>query len=130
MNRISHYIDGKQVTGGSGRRGDVFNPALGQKSHEVDLASVDEVDEAVAAATAAAPAWRNMSLSRRSDILFGIRETLDAHRADIARCITEQHGKVLSDAMGEVAGHRERRLRLWNPGAPRRALLRAGLDRD
>jgi malonate-semialdehyde dehydrogenase (acetylating) / methylmalonate-semialdehyde dehydrogenase len=103
MNRISHYIGGKHVTGSSGRSGDVFNPALGVKSHEVDLASVGEVDEAVAAAAAAAPSWRSTSLSRRSDILFRIRETLDAHRADIARCITEQHGKVLSDAMGEVA---------------------------
>jgi malonate-semialdehyde dehydrogenase (acetylating)/methylmalonate-semialdehyde dehydrogenase len=103
MNRISHYIDGKQLSGRSGRSGDVFNPALGVKTHEVDLASNEEVDEAVAAAAAAAPAWRGTSLSKRSDILFRIRETLDAHRADIARSITEQHGKVLSDAMGEVA---------------------------
>ncbi len=103
MARIHHYIDGKQVAGTSGRFGEVFDPASGEKIHEVDFASASEVDEAVAAAAAAAPAWRTMSLSRRVEILFRIRETLDAHRSEIARCVTEQHGKVLSDAMGEVA---------------------------
>src|SRR5579872_3314205 len=103
MERIHHHIAGKQVAGESGRHGDVFNPATGEKTHEVDFASTDEVGAAVSAAAAAAPAWRETSLAKRSDILFSIRQTLDAHRADIARAITAQHGKVLSDAMGEVA---------------------------
>ena len=103
MTRIHHYIDGKHVVGASGRVGDVFNPALGVKTAEVDFASIAEVDDVVASAVAAAPRWSATSLSRRSEILFGIREVLDAHRSDIARCITAQHGKVLSDAMGEVA---------------------------
>jgi len=103
MARIHHHVGGKLVSGTSGRFGDVFNPALGRKTHEVDLASVAEVDDAVAVAAAAAPAWGATSLARRSEIMFRIRQTLDAHRSDIARLITEQHGKVLSDAMGEVA---------------------------
>ena len=103
MERLSHWIGGKLVPGESGRTGPVFNPATGHQTHEVDFASVEEVDRAVETAKEAFHAWRRTSLSKRSEILFRIRETFDAHRADIARVITEQHGKVLSDAMGEVA---------------------------
>ena len=103
MERIQHHIGGKSVAGESGRRGDVFNPATGEKTHEVDFASTEEVGAAVATAAAAAPAWRATSLAKRAELLFAIRQTLDAHRADIARAITAHHGKVLSDAMGEVA---------------------------
>ncbi len=103
MGRIRHYIGGKAVAGESGRRGDVFNPATGEKTHEVDFASTDEVVAAVSAAAAVAPAWRATSLAKRADVMFSVRQTLDAHRADIARAITAQHGKVLSDAMGEAA---------------------------
>ncbi|MGH2751801.1 MAG: CoA-acylating methylmalonate-semialdehyde dehydrogenase [Actinomycetota bacterium] len=103
MERISHYIGGKVVTGESGRRGPVFNPAAGVQTHEVDLASTEEVDLAVEAATEAWSAWRTTSLSKRADTMFRIRNLLDEHRADIASAITAQHGKVLSDAMGEVA---------------------------
>ncbi len=103
MERIPHYIGGRVVTGRSGRSGPVYNPATGQKTHEVDFASPGEVQAAVASAQAAFPAWRATSLSRRAEILFRIRETLDQHRREIAERITAQHGKVLSDAMGEVA---------------------------
>jgi malonate-semialdehyde dehydrogenase (acetylating)/methylmalonate-semialdehyde dehydrogenase len=103
MERLSHWIGGKLVVGESGRSGPVFNPATGQQTHEVDFASVAEVDTAIDTAREAFAAWRRTSLSKRSEILFRIRETLHEHRADIARVITEQHGKVLSDAMGEVA---------------------------
>ena len=103
MERIHHYIAGKPVVGESGRHGDVFNPATGEKTHEVDFASVQEVAAAAAAARAAFPAWRETSLARRAEIMFRVRQVLDAHRADLARAITAQHGKVLSDAMGEVA---------------------------
>ena len=103
MERISHYVGGKPLAGASGRSGPVFDPATGRETHEVDFASPEEVDAAVAAAREAFPAWRATSLARRSEILFRIRETLDAHRADIAALVTAQHGKVLSDAMGEVA---------------------------
>jgi malonate-semialdehyde dehydrogenase (acetylating)/methylmalonate-semialdehyde dehydrogenase len=103
MESIHHWIGGKPVAGESGRHGDVFNPATGEKTHEVDFASGEEVAAAVAAAEAAFPAWRATSLAKRAEIMFGVRAVLDAHRADLARAITAQHGKVLSDAMGEVA---------------------------
>ena len=103
MERIGHYIGGKVVLGESGRTGPVFDPATGVQTHEVDLASTEEVDRAVQAAAEAFPAWRATSLAKRSEIMFGLRELVDLHRADIAKLLTAQHGKVLSDAMGEVA---------------------------
>jgi malonate-semialdehyde dehydrogenase (acetylating) / methylmalonate-semialdehyde dehydrogenase len=103
MERISHHIGGKVVPGESGRRGPVFNPATGDQTHEVDFASREDVDAAVEAARDAFPAWRATSLSRRAEIMFRMRNLLDEHRTDIATAITAQHGKVLSDAMGEVA---------------------------
>ncbi len=103
MERIGHYIGGKVVLGESGRSGPVFDPATGVQTHEVDLASTEEVDRAVQAAAEAFPAWRATSLAKRSEIMFGLRELVDLHRADIAKLLTAQHGKVLSDAMGEVA---------------------------
>ncbi len=103
MKRIEHWIDGKVVASTSGRTGPVFNPATGEQTGEVALASVDEVDAAVAAAKAAFPAWRATSLSRRAEVLFRMRELVDANRKEIATLLTAEHGKVLSDAMGEVA---------------------------
>ncbi len=102
MERIRHWIGGKVVPGESGRTGPVFNPATGEQTHEVDFASAEEVGLAVAAAADAFPAWRATSLSKRADIMFQIRELLEDRRATIAQAITAQHGKVLSDAMGEV----------------------------
>jgi malonate-semialdehyde dehydrogenase (acetylating) / methylmalonate-semialdehyde dehydrogenase len=102
MERIGHYIGGKVVPGESGRSGPVFNPATGQQTHEVDFASTEEMDRAVDAAKEAFPAWRATSLSKRAEIMFRIRELLDERKTDIARIVTGQHGKVLSDATGEV----------------------------
>ena len=107
MERISHWIGGKLVTGESGRSGPVFNPATGLQTHDVDFASEAEVDTAIQAAREAFPGWRKTSLSKRSDILFRIRELIDANRKEIGTLITQQHGKVLSDAMGEVARGQE-----------------------
>jgi malonate-semialdehyde dehydrogenase (acetylating) / methylmalonate-semialdehyde dehydrogenase len=101
--RISHWIGGRIVAGASGRAGPVFNPATGVQSHAVDFASAKEVDLAVAAAAAAFPAWRATSLAKRSEILFRIRHLVDEHRRDLAALLTAQHGKVTSDALGEVA---------------------------
>jgi len=103
VNRISHWIDGKVVEGTSGRTGAVFNPATGEQTADVDFANVAEVDAAVAAAKAAFPAWRAVSLSRRAEVLFRMRESVDANRKEIASILTAEHGKVLSDALGEVA---------------------------
>jgi malonate-semialdehyde dehydrogenase (acetylating) / methylmalonate-semialdehyde dehydrogenase len=103
VKRINHWIGGSAVAGESGRSGPVYNPATGEQSGAVDFASVEEVARAVAAAKAAFPAWRALSLSRKSEIYFRIRQLLDDHREDLARLLTLEHGKVLSDAMGEVA---------------------------
>src|ERR1041385_2284342 len=101
--RISHWIDGQRVEGQSGRSGPVFNPALGVQTGEVDFASVEEIDAAVQAAKRAFESWRAMSLSRRTELFFRIRELVHDHAEDIAKILTAEHGKVLSDAKGEVA---------------------------
>jgi malonate-semialdehyde dehydrogenase (acetylating) / methylmalonate-semialdehyde dehydrogenase len=101
--RISHWIDGGRVEGSSGRSGHVYNPAEGVQTGEVDFASTEEVDAAVQAARRAFESWRAMSLSRRTELFFRIRELVHDHLEDIARILTLEHGKVLSDAKGEVA---------------------------
>jgi malonate-semialdehyde dehydrogenase (acetylating) / methylmalonate-semialdehyde dehydrogenase len=103
MQQIHHWIGGAYVPGSSGRTGKVFNPATGIQTGEVALASVADVDSAVAAAGAALVPWRLTSLSRRAEILFRVRALVDEHRRDIAALLTAEHGKVLSDALGEVA---------------------------
>jgi malonate-semialdehyde dehydrogenase (acetylating) / methylmalonate-semialdehyde dehydrogenase len=103
MNRISHWIDGKVVESTSGRSGVVFDPATGQQQASVDFASIEEVDRAVAVAKAAFPAWRSTNLSRRAEVMFHMRELVDANRKEIASLISKEHGKVLGDALGEVA---------------------------
>jgi malonate-semialdehyde dehydrogenase (acetylating) / methylmalonate-semialdehyde dehydrogenase len=100
---IHHWIGGRSYDGQSGRTGPVFNPATGVQTGSVDFASVEEVDAAVAAARDAFPAWRAMSLARRAELFFAIRELMNAHREDLARLLVAEHGKVFSDAMGEVA---------------------------
>jgi malonate-semialdehyde dehydrogenase (acetylating)/methylmalonate-semialdehyde dehydrogenase len=100
---IHHWIGGQIYAGQSGRSGPVFNPATGQQTGEVDFATVEEVDRAVQAAKQAFPAWRALSLSRRTELFFRIRELLHQHREEIAKLLTAEHGKVLSDALGEVA---------------------------
>jgi malonate-semialdehyde dehydrogenase (acetylating)/methylmalonate-semialdehyde dehydrogenase len=103
ITRIPHWIGGRRVEGTSGRSGPVYNPALGTQTGAVDLASVEEVDAAVKDAEASFPAWRALSLARRAELFFRIRELFHAHREDLAKLLTAEHGKVLSDAMGEVA---------------------------
>src|SRR5436189_364902 len=100
---ISHWIDGTHVEGSSGRSGPVYNPALGVQTGEVAFASPEEIDGAVQAAKRAFDSWRSVSLSRRTDLFFRIRHLVDEHREDIGRILTSEHGKVLSDAKGEVA---------------------------
>jgi malonate-semialdehyde dehydrogenase (acetylating) / methylmalonate-semialdehyde dehydrogenase len=103
MNRIGHWIDGRHVAGTSGRTASVYNPAHGVVSGEVDLATIEEVNHAVATAKAAFPAWRATPLARRAEIMFTLRELLNARRKEIAEAVSAEHGKVVSDAMGEVA---------------------------
>src|SRR5678815_5099326 len=101
--RIAHWIDGQRVEGTSGRSGPVYNPATGEQTGEVVFASVEEIDAAVQAAKRAFTSWRTISLSRRTEVFFRIRELVHEHSEDLARILTLEHGKVLSDAKGEVA---------------------------
>jgi malonate-semialdehyde dehydrogenase (acetylating)/methylmalonate-semialdehyde dehydrogenase len=103
MNHISHWINGALVAGTSGRTGAVFNPATGVQSSTVDFASVQEIDSAVAAATAALPSWRATNLSRRAEIMFNIRNLVQSNRNEIAALLSAEHGKVITDALGEIA---------------------------
>jgi len=103
MNRISHWIDGKVVEGTSGRSGVVWNPATGEQQASVDFASAAELDHAVAVAKGAFASWRATNLSRRAEVMFHMRELVSANRKEIASLLSAEHGKVLSDALGEVA---------------------------
>ena len=100
--RITHWIDGKPYGGTTERTGEVFNPATGQVTGRVDLADVATVDHAVASAASAGEGWGRASLATRTRVLFRFRELLDARKDDVAAAITAEHGKVLSDAAGEV----------------------------
>jgi malonate-semialdehyde dehydrogenase (acetylating)/methylmalonate-semialdehyde dehydrogenase len=102
LRRISHWIGGKLVAGESGRKGPVYNPALGVQTGEVDFASTEEVGAAVAAAKEAFPTWRAMSLSRRQELMFRIRQLVHDRLDEIAKILTSEHGKVFTDAKGEV----------------------------
>ena len=99
---ISHHINGRAVAGTSERYGEVFNPAFGTVSAHVPLASVAEVAAAVAAAKAAYPAWSEMAPLKRARVLFKFKQLLDEHVDELAAMLTREHGKVFSDAKGEV----------------------------
>jgi malonate-semialdehyde dehydrogenase (acetylating)/methylmalonate-semialdehyde dehydrogenase len=99
---IDHWIAGRIVPGQSGRRAEVFNPATGRVTGQVALASSAEVSAAVAAAQAAFPAWADTPPIRRARVMFKFVELLHQHRDDLARAITAEHGKVFTDAVGEV----------------------------
>jgi malonate-semialdehyde dehydrogenase (acetylating)/methylmalonate-semialdehyde dehydrogenase len=104
---IPHWIDGARREGASGRTADVTDPATGEVTGQVALASTEEVDAAVAAATAAFPRWRDTSLTKRSAVLFTFRELLNERKPELAEIITAEHGKVLDDALGEVSRGQE-----------------------
>jgi malonate-semialdehyde dehydrogenase (acetylating)/methylmalonate-semialdehyde dehydrogenase len=102
VKRISHWIGGRAVAGESGRSGPVYNPATGRQTGAVDFATVEEVDAAVQAARAAFPGWRSTSLARRAEIFFRIRALVHERREEVAKILVSEHGKVFSDALGEV----------------------------
>ena len=102
MRTIEHWIDGAQTRGASFRTGQVFDPATGEQQAEVLLAEQSDVDRAVASAAAAFEEWSQSSLSRRTGVLFAFRESLKWRAQEVAAAITDEHGKVLSDALGEV----------------------------
>ncbi|MBV9761232.1 MAG: CoA-acylating methylmalonate-semialdehyde dehydrogenase [Acidobacteriaceae bacterium] len=103
MRTVTHWIGGKSVDSKSGRSGVVWNPAAGEEQASVAFASAEEVDAAVASAREAFPAWRATPLSRRTEVMFRLREVVDRNRRKIAEILTSEHGKTIGDAEGEVA---------------------------
>ena len=99
---LPHFINGEDVAGSSGRSGDVFNPATGNVTGRVPLASKQEVEAAIASAQAAFPGWAATTPLNRARVLFKFKQLLEANADDIAMAITSEHGKVLSDARGEL----------------------------
>ncbi len=102
MTKVMHYINGKLVDNSSNRVGNVFDPALGVIVREVALAEESDANSAIKAASAAFPAWRDTSLTKRQQIMFNFREILNAKKEELAAIVTEEHGKTLPDALGEV----------------------------
>src|SRR5680860_1164039 len=102
MRTVAHWIAGKTTTGLSERTSPVYDPATGQQQAEVLLASKADVESAIEAAHDAFPAWSQTSISARAKVMFAFREIVNARAEEIAGAITDEHGKVLSDALGEV----------------------------
>jgi malonate-semialdehyde dehydrogenase (acetylating)/methylmalonate-semialdehyde dehydrogenase len=99
---IEHWIDGEPTAGSSTRHGAVWNPATGAQQAQVLLGGTGDVDKAVRAARTALPDWSQSSLSRRAKVLFAFRERVFTHIDELAALITDEHGKVVSDARGEI----------------------------
>ncbi|MBV6633491.1 MAG: CoA-acylating methylmalonate-semialdehyde dehydrogenase [Alphaproteobacteria bacterium] len=99
---VSHWINGQVAAGASGRQADIFNPAIGEPVAKVDLASTAEVDKAVANAAEAYKEWREVTPLRRARVMFKFKELIEANHRELAEMITTEHGKTVSDAMGEV----------------------------
>jgi malonate-semialdehyde dehydrogenase (acetylating)/methylmalonate-semialdehyde dehydrogenase len=104
---VPHWIDGQESPSSSGRTAEVFDPALGVVTKHVALANDAEIKKAIASAKAAFPEWRDMSLARRQAIIFNFRELLNRKKPELAAIITEEHGKVISDALGEITRGQE-----------------------
>ena len=104
---LYHWKNGETFEGTGGRFSDVTDPATGEVSAQLALASPEDVDAVVQAAVAAFPKWRDTSLTRRTAVLFAFRELLNARKEELAAIITAEHGKVLSDALGEVSRGQE-----------------------
>ena len=102
MKQINHIIGGQEVASTSGRRSDVFNPATGEVTGSVGLATVDEVDSAVGVAKAAFESWKRTSVARRTAVMLKFRDLVDQYQNEFAARLTAEHGKVLSDSLGEV----------------------------
>jgi malonate-semialdehyde dehydrogenase (acetylating)/methylmalonate-semialdehyde dehydrogenase len=104
---VGHWIAGAKVASNSGRTAPVFDPALGVETKRVALANADEIDAAVAAAKTAFADWRDVPQAKRQQIMFKFRELLNARKGELAEIITSEHGKVLSDALGEITRGQE-----------------------
>lgn len=101
-NLINHWIDGQEVPSRSGNTDDVFNPATGEVTAQVGIANQEEIDATIASATKAAKEWGALSIAKRQAVIFKFRELLNERRGELAEIITAEHGKVVSDALGEI----------------------------
>jgi malonate-semialdehyde dehydrogenase (acetylating)/methylmalonate-semialdehyde dehydrogenase len=102
MTTVMHFINGNQVANSSPRTGNVFDPAIGQIIHQVSLAEIKDAQAAIQAASNAFPSWRDTSLTKRQQVMFNFREILNAKKEELAAIVTQEHGKTLPDALGEV----------------------------
>ncbi len=103
MDIVNHWVSGTSFEGESARTAPVYNPALGVVARQVRLASTEDVEVAIASAKAAFPQWAETSMAKRQQILFTFRELLNARKQELAEILTAEHGKVLGDALGEIA---------------------------
>src|SRR5262245_56745662 len=126
MNHVTHFIDGKPWDGVAARQGDIFNPATGAVAGHVDFASAADMDAAVAAAVRGAAVWRETSQAKRTAVMFAMREIVNARRDELAAIVTAEHGKVLSDAAGEV----QRGLEVIEYACGVGTLLRSGFNEN
>jgi len=104
---VNHWIDNKEFVSTSGRTAPVYDPALGVETKRVALANGAEINAAIAAAKKAFPGWSKTSLAARQQVIFKFRELLNAKKGELAEIITSEHGKVLSDALGEITRGQE-----------------------
>ena len=106
-NVVNHWINGAEVVGLSGKTAPVYDPALGVVTKDVALANQAEIDATIAAAAKAFPEWRDTPQAKKQTVLFKFRELLNAKKGELAEIITSEHGKVLSDALGEITRGQE-----------------------
>jgi len=102
MRDIGHFVGGKEIKGGSGRAGDVFNPNTGEVQAKVALASRSEVEKAIADAEAAQPGWAATNPQRRARVMFKFLELIAKENDSLAKLLSSEHGKVLADAKGDI----------------------------
>jgi len=107
MTTIGHWLNNESFAGTSSETAPVTNPATGEVTGQVALGSVSDARAVIDAAAAAFPAWRDTSLAKRTQVLFAFRELLNARKGELAEIITSEHGKVVSDALGEVSRGQE-----------------------
>jgi malonate-semialdehyde dehydrogenase (acetylating)/methylmalonate-semialdehyde dehydrogenase len=100
---IPHWISGEAVPSSGERTAPVFDPARGVETKRVGLATAEDIDSAISSAGKAFPAWRDLSITKRQQILFRFRELLNERKGELAQIITSEHGKVVSDALGDHA---------------------------
>lgn len=102
MRTVPHYISGKTVEGQSGRFGDIYNPSTGEVQAQVQLATQDELSEAVAVAVAAQQGWSATNPQRRARVMFKFKELLEANMDELAAILSSEHGKVIADSKGDI----------------------------